>query len=153
MWLSEARRSGRGLVVGCPCVGLLERRNECSDYCDYHRNGEKYDGDAVAFPLVTHDGVSTPSVSPTALGRNRLTGAVSDGCHQRYFAASAITTTAAITNMTICTQKLLATPPGFLFSCIAMVFLPEIFLMAIRSHRNFAMNSDCDASGQLTPPQ
>ena len=47
-----------------------------------------------------------------------------DGCHQRYFAASATTTPAAITNMIICAQRLLAKPPGFLFSCIAMVFLP-----------------------------
>ena len=90
----------------------------------YHRNGEKYDGDAVAIPLVTREGVSTLSVSPTALGQKRLSGAVSDGCHQRYFSASASTTAAAITNMTICIQRLLARPPGFLFSCIAMVFLP-----------------------------
>jgi hypothetical protein len=65
----------------------------------YHRNGEKYDGDAVAIPLVTREGVSTLSVSPTALGQKRLSGAVSDGCHQRYFSASASTTAAAITNI------------------------------------------------------
>ena len=45
----EAHRTGRGLVVGRPCVGPLKRR-ECRDYCDYHRNGEKYDGGAVAIP-------------------------------------------------------------------------------------------------------
>ena len=49
VWLSEARRTGRGLVVGRPCVGPLKPR-ECRDYCDYHRNGEKYDGGAVAIP-------------------------------------------------------------------------------------------------------
>ena len=49
VWLSEARRTGRGLVVGRPCVGPL-KRCECRDYCDHHRNGEKYDGGAVAIP-------------------------------------------------------------------------------------------------------
>ena len=49
VWLSEARRTGRGLVVGRPCVGPL-KRCECRDYCDYHRNGEKYDGGAVVIP-------------------------------------------------------------------------------------------------------
>ena len=137
VWLSEAHRSGRGLVVGCPCVDLLEHRDECRDYCDYHRNGEKYDGDAAAIPLVTHEGVSTPSVSPTALGRNRLTGAVSDGCHQRYFAASATTTTAAITNMTICIQRLLARPRLLVFLHSHGVSPLEIFLMAISQSPQF----------------
>jgi hypothetical protein len=54
--LSEARRTGRGLVVGCPCVDPLKRRDE-RKYRDYHCNREKYDGGTVAIPLVTHEGL------------------------------------------------------------------------------------------------
>ena len=58
-WLSEARRTGRRLVVSRPCADPLKRRDGCREYCDYHRNGEKYDGGTVAIPLVTHEGAST----------------------------------------------------------------------------------------------
>jgi hypothetical protein len=57
--LSEARRTGRGLVVRRPCVDPFKRRDECRDYCDYHRNGKKYDSGTVAIPLVTYEGAST----------------------------------------------------------------------------------------------
>jgi hypothetical protein len=48
-----------GLVASRPCVDPLKRGAECCEYCDYRRNGEKYDGGTVAIPLVTHDGAST----------------------------------------------------------------------------------------------
>jgi hypothetical protein len=55
-WFSEARRTGRGLVVSRPCVEPLKRRDECREYCDNHRNSDKSDGGTVAIPLVTHQG-------------------------------------------------------------------------------------------------
>ena len=57
--LSEARRTGRGLVVSRPSIDLLNRRDGCRERCDYHRNSEKYDGGTVPIPLVTHKGAST----------------------------------------------------------------------------------------------
>lgn len=54
-WLSEARRTGRGLVASCPGVDSLKRRDECRECCDYHRDCKKYDGGTVAVPLVTHE--------------------------------------------------------------------------------------------------
>ena len=58
MWLSEARRTGRGLVASRPSIDLLNRRDGCHERCDYHRNSEKHDGSAVAISLVTHEGTS-----------------------------------------------------------------------------------------------
>jgi hypothetical protein len=58
MWLGEARRTGRGFVVGCPCVDPLECCDECPDDCDYHRKGKECDGGTVAVPLVAHEGGS-----------------------------------------------------------------------------------------------
>jgi len=59
-WLGEARRTGRGLVAGRPCVDPLKRGDQCCEYCDDYRNSEKYDGGTVAIRLVTHEGASTP---------------------------------------------------------------------------------------------
>jgi hypothetical protein len=57
--LGETRRTGRALVAGRFCVDPLERGDECCEYRDYHRSGEKYDGGTVATPLVTYKAAST----------------------------------------------------------------------------------------------
>ena len=63
-WPRERSSGGRGLarplyrvglVVSRPCVDPLKRRDECGDYCDYHRSGEKCEGGMV----VTHEADST----------------------------------------------------------------------------------------------
>jgi hypothetical protein len=59
VWLSEARRTGRRLVVSSPRTDLLKRRDECCEYCEYHRDSEKHEGGAVAIPFVGHEGNST----------------------------------------------------------------------------------------------
>jgi hypothetical protein len=69
MWLSEARRTGRGLFASRPSIDLLNRRDGCRERCDYHRNSEKHDGSAVAISLVTHEGTS-------AQGKHRAAGMV-----------------------------------------------------------------------------
>jgi hypothetical protein len=58
MWLSEADRTRRGLVVSRPCVDPFKCGDECRDYRDYYRDDEKHGGGTVAIPLVTHEGAS-----------------------------------------------------------------------------------------------
>jgi hypothetical protein len=58
-WLGETRRAGRGFVAGRPCFDPLKRRDGCHEYCDCHRNSEKYDGGTVAIPLVRHEEACT----------------------------------------------------------------------------------------------
>src|SRR4051794_38109992 len=55
-WLSEARRTGRRLVVSRPCTDPLKRRDRCRKCSEYHSDSEKHEGGAVAIPLVGHEG-------------------------------------------------------------------------------------------------
>ncbi|MGC1972202.1 MAG: hypothetical protein WA712_12875, partial [Pseudolabrys sp.] len=67
-WLGETRRAGRGFVAGRPCFDPLKRRDGCREYCDCHRNSEKYDGGTVAIPLVRHEEASTTPQNAMRLG-------------------------------------------------------------------------------------
>jgi hypothetical protein len=66
VWLGETRRTGRAFVASRSCLDAFKRRHGRREYCDGHRNGEKYDGGTVAIRLVAHEGglhsmVRTPS--------------------------------------------------------------------------------------------
>src|SRR4051812_28521795 len=44
VWLREARRTWRRLVVSDPCTDPLKRCEECCKYSEYHCGGEKHEG-------------------------------------------------------------------------------------------------------------
>jgi hypothetical protein len=66
VWLGETRRTGLAFVASRSRLDAFKRRQGRREYCDGHRNGEKYDGGTVAIRLVAHEGglhsmVRTPS--------------------------------------------------------------------------------------------
>jgi hypothetical protein len=42
VWLREARRTGRRLVVRRPCTDPLKSRDECCKYSEYHSDSENH---------------------------------------------------------------------------------------------------------------
>jgi hypothetical protein len=51
----EARGAGRCLAVSHPFVDPPERRDECHEHCDYHRDREEHESGTVPVSLVTHE--------------------------------------------------------------------------------------------------
>lgn len=56
VWLREARRTGRGLVVSRPCTDPFKSREECCKYSEYQSGSEQHEGGGVAIPFVGHKG-------------------------------------------------------------------------------------------------
>ena len=63
--LARPDRVGRASVVSCPCFDPLKCRDECREYCDYHRNTEKYDGGLAFRSLLMRE---PPFLAKTSCG-------------------------------------------------------------------------------------
>jgi hypothetical protein len=87
--LGEARRAGRALVAGRPCIDPLDRGGECREHCDDHRNGEKYDSSTVAVRLVTHEGASSNLKTSGGLDGSRGRAGVAGEAGQKIAKVSA----------------------------------------------------------------